>query len=280
MRARPGFAEALFQDARAGLEFHDLEIPFNRAVSDMASFILGLLALSLHYSGGLSHRRLRHLGGHGGLVSAGRATAILWRLQRDNFVITEARRTGLVRLYTPMPAMVEAFRERMRRLCAAAGIIDESCRRVSLSLSQDTVFESLLAALGARIVQAAEDPNPLLAPLNSLSMRQGAMLLIYSLIAAAHAEGAPGPSGPARFSAAAAARRFGGSRSHIGRLIGEMEREGFVQRTADPNLLTLTERFAEVYEFYFAIGVAGLAAACTAALQARGVSEMGAVRSS
>lgn len=265
-RARSRFREALGFNARSALKHFDFDVVFHRSINDMGVFLLGLFALYLHYTKGLSHRQLRDFGGKASLVSAGRATAILWRLQHLKLIHpVDDYRSGAVRLYRPEPLMIEAYRSRMALECQALSMVEPVGLRMGDLRALD-LFRRLTVEQGRMVLAAAAQPNAFVAPIIDLSMKTAGMPLIYHLIDAAFAAGAGRPAGTIEVSVAAAARRFGVSRAHIARLITRMEGLGYIERSPAPNTLILTEAFAEAYETYYAFGHIALARACHGAL--------------
>ena len=266
LRARPQFQDAVALGARSAIEHVPADLTFHRAMSDVGTMLLGIIALYLHYTTGLSHRQLRNLGGTGSLVSAGRATAILWRLQHLGYVqaCTEYRK-GEVRLYQPTDSLIAAFRARSIAEARSAGLLDPICLTMAAQYT-DEVFQRLMIEQGHMILAAARQPNSFVAPLNALSMKTSGMMIIYTLIDSAFAQGAGRACGSAEFSAVAAARRFGVSRTHIARFLREMEAADYIERTENQNRVILTEVFAEVYETYFSFGQIAFARSCRIAL--------------
>jgi len=267
-RGLPGFQAFLKQDALGARALFDSDPTFHRAASDMGSFVLAIWAIHLHFTGGLSHRRLRDLGGSGGLVSAGRTTAILWRMQGAGLVrpVSDFRK-GARRLYEPTPGIIAGIRARLQLALQAMAPVEPDAGRVAEQLQQHGVFEALIVEVGDGLARAAESPHPAAEPINAFSMKTMAMHFLYSLLEDAYRRGADRPCGRANVSTSALAQRLGVSRAHVVRLRRDLERQGYYERADDGGVIT--ERFAEAYETYVAVGAIGMGRACRNVLARR-----------
>ena len=259
-RADPALPQAIRTDVLGTLELFDRDEPFDRTVNDMAVFVLGLVALALHYSVGLSHRSLRNWVGRGGLISAGRATAILWRLRHYNLVIPVGQPENGKRVnFVPQPGMVDIYRRRLAVFAAAVGQLDPEVASFAPRLNEDAPFRALVIALGRGLVSAAENPDPTLTTMERLTYRTHGSPILFCMLEATYAAGAERPGGGFILSTGEIVRTLGVSPSHVRGFITELGRVGFLERSGADTNARLTPAFTEAYEAYYSTFFAGLA---------------------
>nr|QQZ50136.1 hypothetical protein JKL49_26830 [Phenylobacterium glaciei] len=134
---------------RGAVAYYDAAPALHRDVKDVSRFLLGVLALYLDATGGLTHRRLRELSGKSGILSAGTATAVLLRLQLIGYVTRTDAANGHSRPYKPTPAMEAAFRGRMRIEFEALTHLTDETAEMLARFDEPAVFSMLMAMMGA-----------------------------------------------------------------------------------------------------------------------------------
>lgn len=253
MRDDPRIEAAMRHSVTRSVAYYDAAPVMHRNLKDVSRLILGVVALYLDATGGLTHRRLRELSGQTGLISTGAATALLLRLRLIGYVApAETLPSGAIRLYRPTPAMVTAFRERVRIELEACVLIDPRITPVVDHLDEPEVFPHLMAALGADSINAARNPRADAISIDRLAMRSAGMLIMFHLMQAADQDGAFPPTGEAQVSVSSLARRYEVSRSHVLSILRDAEDMGLIVRLGEGRW-RLEPALAEVFKTFFAV---------------------------
>lgn len=266
---RPGFERALRHSVNAALALHDSDPVMHRNIKDVGRLMLGIVALYMDATGGLTHRRLRVVTGDVGLLSAGRATAILWQLQGIGYVVAEsARMSGRSHRYIPTESMRRAFAARFRVELEAMAQIDPSIAPAVANIHSPTFFSGFIAEMGKLALDAVRNPQPALNPLSNYGERTAGMLVLYALLSAADTGEHFPPVGPVSFSVPSLSKRFGVSRTHIRRLLRELEQVGYFRSGSIEGSGFLEAPLATALSEMLAFGYIGHAACAHVAFQA------------
>ena len=248
---RPGLDEAMRASASGALAYYDAAPALHRDIKDINRFLLGVLALYLDASGGLTHRRLRELSGKSGILSAGSATAVLLRLQLIGYVTRTDAANGHSRPYKPTPAMQAAFRGRMRVEFQALTHVTDEIDEMLARFDEPEVFAMLMTMMGEQSMQAAGSPNPDIAAFNALSVRSAGLLILFDLMTKADTGGAFPPVGEVELSVAAIARHYQVSRSHVLSVLRDIEAAGWIEKgPRDGAWILLPALGADIRIFY------------------------------
>jgi len=253
MRADPRIEAAMRHSVNRSMAYYDAAPVMHRNLKDVGRFVLGVVALYLDATGGLTHRRLRDLSGQTGLISTGAATALLLRLRLIGYVApAETLPNGATRLYRPTSAMITAFRERFRIELEACAMIDPRIASVIERLDEPQVFPNLMAVLGADAINAARHPRPDAASIDRLALRTAGMLIMFHLMQSADQGGAFPPVGEAQVSVSSLARRYEVSRSHVLTILREAEEMGLIVRLGEGRW-RLEPQLGEVFRTFYAV---------------------------
>jgi DNA-binding MarR family transcriptional regulator len=252
MRAHPRFDEALRHSVRRALALTEEDPVYHTNNRDSGRMTLAMVALYLDATGGLTHRRLRELSGDLGMLSAGRATAILFQLRMIGYVTPQGMRAdGSATRYLPTEKMQSAFRQRLRIEVEALAKLEPEAEEVLARFDEGETLRIFISHFGSLFGRGV--PREDLAPLNALAARNSGMLILFNLLEAADTGGEFPAAGAARVSVSALSRRFGVSRAHVARVLREAERDGFLLRDATEDGVTLQPLLAERFRIYFAI---------------------------
>jgi len=249
--ARPGFAAAMRNSTSGplGLLAHDPR--FYRCIGDIPTYALGVLALHLHAHDRLYHRGLREAAR--GLFSAGRASAILARMQSAGLIEpADAFQSGVQRRYRPAPAMLRAFRTCYLIELNSLALIDERVAPMVADYDRTPVFDGIIAFLASRHFAAPSLDTELIEPLGGVGRRSMGLFLTYALAEAAFAAGSQRAEGAIDLNLSKLSARLGVSRPHARRILAMLEDAALVSHGPGDGELTLTPAFAEAYELYFA----------------------------
>lgn len=250
LTARPGFAAAMRNSTRGPLAMMERDPRFHRCIGDIPTYALGVLALHLHAHDRLYHRGLREAAR--GLFSAGRATAILARMQSVGLIEpVDAFQSGVQRRYRPAPAMVRAFRASYLIELKSLALIDPRVAPMVEAYETSAVFDGIVAFLASRHFAAPSLDEELIEPLGGVGRRSMGLFLTYALAEAAFAGGAERAEGVVEPNLSKLSGRLGVSRTHVRRILTMLETAGLVAPGPGGGKLTLTPAFADAYELYF-----------------------------
>jgi hypothetical protein len=265
MRADPRLGAAMRHSVTRSVAYYDAAPVMHRNLKDVSRFVLGVVALYLDATGGLTHRRLRELSGQTGIISTGTATALLLRLRLIGYVTpADVLPNGAIRLYRPTEAMVTAFRDRLRIELEACALIDPRIAPVLERLDEPDVFPHLMAAMGGDAINAARNPRPDTVAIDRLSMRSAGMLIMFQLMQDAdRGQGFP-PVGEAQVSVSGLARRYEVSRSHVLTILRDAEEMGLIVRLGEGRW-RLEPALGEVFKTFYAVLYLGFIKAARAA---------------
>ena len=247
---RPGFAAAIRNSTTAPLALLDRDPGFYRCIGDIPTYALGVLALYLHSIDRLYHRGLQEAAK--GLFSAGRASAILKRMQTAGLIVpVDAFQSGRQRRYAPAPAMVEAFRASYLIELNSLALLDPRVGAMVEGYDDPAVFDGIVAFLAARHFAAPTLDEDLIEPLGGVGRRSMGLFLAYALAETAFKQGLPRAEGTIEVSLSHIGRRLGVSRTHARRILTTLEEAGLVEDDRASGRVTLRPAFAEAYEIYF-----------------------------
>jgi AraC-like DNA-binding protein len=253
--ALPGYADGCRAVIRQAQAMSRTNTVFHANFRDIGRMVLGTLALYLHATGGLTHRRLCELSSEGGVLSSGRASAILLRLRMIGYVkASDQRNDGSARLYVPTEKMIEAYAGR-------TGLELEALARVEPGMApfmafwerdRNAAMLALYAQFGERLLYAAANTRADLKPFETFITRDAGMLMFYAMLEAADRGGDFPQAGPFNISFAELARRFGVSRTHVMRFFRDAEKTGFLARDPKDNLTMVTPALCKSFADYYA----------------------------
>lgn len=250
MLSRPAFAAAIRNSTASPLAMLDRDPRFLRAMADIPTYALGVLALYLHSIDRLYHRGLREVARD--LFSEGRASAILARMQATGLIVPEdAFQNGRQRRYRPASAMREAFRALYLVELKSLALLDARIAPMVEAYDDPAVFDRIVAFLAARQIAAPTLDQELVDPLGGVGRRSMGVMLAYSLADAAFRAGLTRAEGEIDLNLTHLARRLGVSRTHARRTVKMLEEAGLVAPAARPNRVILTLAFADGLELYF-----------------------------
>lgn len=249
----PLFATAAREAARAAVERHTGNPAVSRTVKNIRRLFYGIFALYLDARGGLSLTTIRELCVELGIASPGLAAAILLRLRMLGFVVvatdTADKRT---RKYVASPAMKAAFADMFRRELVAFSIIEPQARDAADAIGDPDVFRHFALNGGRGLPRAIKSTTP--TPITPFALRDAGIAILHEIALSGADDDTYPPAGPVQMAVAPLARKFGVSRSHVLRLLREVERNGHLRRNADELTGTLEEPLREDLRRFHASG--------------------------
>jgi DNA-binding MarR family transcriptional regulator len=240
----PAFPDACrFMVART-LAWSQKDSVYARAFADVSRYIFGMLALYLDARGGLTHSAICDLLEGMGIASPRRATAILLRLRMIGYVRPEEQRTDRrVRRYVPTGAMKAAFRGAQRIELEALAHIEPDAAHAAARLDEPDFYAAYVRRLGDGLQAVIRGPAR--NAVQIFAEHNGGLSILFSIITSAKDGDTYPPRGLLKMSVRELARTHGVSRSHVQRLLMKAEEKGLIERDADAQTGTLTERLRE-----------------------------------
>lgn len=216
---------------------------------DVGRYVGAQWAIYLHVSGGLTLPRLKEVCAMSGLLSPGRARAVLIFLRYLGYVVPAADRPsgGAVR-YVPTPSLLRAWARLVRAGLQSVRLVEPAADLVLAHLEDREVLERFLYHQGAGFL-ATSRALPETAFFRVFLHRHAGMQTLHWMIdaAAKAGDGFP-PRQPIGMAIASVARQLRVSRTHVKRLLDDGEREGLLTR-ADENSVLFTEQLAHDSRF-------------------------------
>jgi hypothetical protein len=234
---------------------------------DTGRYVAATLVVYLHGLDELTLPKLKAYCAESGLLSPGRARALLSYLRYLNFiaVLPADMRRGAAR-YVPTEALLKAWRDHLRAALEAACILEPAAMLVAAGLDDPAVFNSFVRLHTEELMAMAPfDPKLDTAFLRIIMHRFAGTQIIWAMLAAG-GDVFP-PDQPIALSVAATAQRFRVSRIHVQRMLDDAQREGLIGRTADGGVI-LEEKARAFMRFLYPIQLIRLLSAAAKTLEA------------
>jgi DNA-binding IclR family transcriptional regulator len=189
-----------------------------------------------HVTGGLTLPRLKEICAASGLLSPGRARALLLYLRYLGYVVSAGRDGNKLARYAPTEDFLRAWRRHFRAALDAVSLIEPAVDLILQKLEETATLEALARHQGEEFLAATRTSPAINTPYFRIFLNRYAGTQITMVFGAAGAGPFPTHE-PIAFSAAAIAKRFRVSRIHIKRMMDQAEREGFVSRKGDGEIV-------------------------------------------
>jgi hypothetical protein len=252
VRAHPRFGEAMQHSVTKAIAHIAADPLLHSTFRDLGHVMLASLALFMDATGGLTHRRLRDLSANSGVLSSGRAAAVLLRLQFIGYVTGAAdHKNGSVRIYVPTEKMKTAYRRRLMIDLEAIAMLAPEAHAVVADFDNEK-FRAYMATMGRLLLSLGPRHHPDLTAFDSITSRNSGVLFLYMLVNDAWTRGAFPQPGVAPFNASAMARKLAVSRMHVLRLLREAETAGYVERRGADSVF-VTPRLCDHLSLWMAL---------------------------
>jgi hypothetical protein len=252
----PRFAEAARALSANMLAQAESDPAFDGLHKDAGRFIAGCWAMSLHLSGGLTLPRLKDTCARAGIMSPGRARALLEFFLFLHYIeMQPAGEGGAPIRYVPTRAMLESLGAMIRAGLRAAAIVEPAVAVVLARLDEPGVLSQFMAHLGGGYL-----PSVLGKPYRQfmdtfLEPHAGVQLIDLIVLTGKNDDQFPS-SRPIPISINATAQRLRVSRAHIRRLLDRGQREGLLTRQDDGTIL-LGETMRPIVRYLLALRLYG-----------------------
>jgi hypothetical protein len=260
MRAHPRFAEAMNRAVAASLALFDSDPIMRRAMKNMSIQASIFFALYLDASGGLTLARIQQLCAHLGMMSPGRAVAMLAQLRLLRYVEPAVEQPDRrKKLYVPTSQMREAVLRHFHKDLLALALIVPDAQAVADGLGDPAIARKFIERFGESLIAVVRNYEEQSAAADIFLERQAGLNVLNALLLSGASDDVFPPAGPIRFSIAALARRFGVSRPHVRKLLRDAERKGLLRRDGEEALATLEPTLREAVMHYYASAFVGTA---------------------
>ncbi len=234
-------ANPLFDTAARALDRNMLDAPIgdqalDAIFKDAGRYVAAMWAICLHVSGGLTLPRLKRAGAESGFLSAGRARDLLNYLQHLDYIqVVAPAGASTPAVYEPTPTLLLAWRRHLSVALEAACVAEPAARTVLDRFDEPDVWMSFARAHGESLLAVSSGAGA--SPYERVFLhRLAGSQIVFTLIMSGDGAEFP-PQGPLPFSMSAAARRFGVSRAHVGRMFQDARNEGLVRQTPEGGLV-------------------------------------------
>ena len=192
---------------------------------DAGRYLAAMWAFMLDQAGGLTLARMKAIAAATGMISPGRARALLQFLEHIGYV--QRRPAGRTSAYAATPVFLSAWRAHLIAALQAGAVLEPGVEMLLQAVDPAVVLsfgrfhaESLMAALGSG-VQAMPFLEAFMHP-------YAGNQIVWTMLAVAEGDAFP-PERAGPISLSAMSRRFGVSRIHINRLFRRAEAAGLVR---------------------------------------------------
>jgi hypothetical protein len=229
--------------------------PLHRFASDRGSSLLGIFALSLHFSEqGLSVGGLQAMRAESSFCSAGRAAAFIATMRkRADFMPADNKPRTRVSKLVISERFISFERERLRADIESLEMLSPLGEFGLAQLDKPAFFAGYMRVAARGLGRQA---NEHVREVEFFQERNTGLLALYDIIA--DSEDAL-ESKPVAVSISQLSKRFDVSRTHILRLLRDADAEGLVVWQADERLVTLTPKLVRALHGYVAFILAGSA---------------------
>ncbi len=247
--ANPDFGRAVRTFSRNMLEAAASDRAFDAIAKDGGRYVATMWALALDATGGLTLPALKEISAASGLLSPGRARAVLLFLRYLRYVevAPEQARSGPV-LYRPTKTLRDAWRLMTYQRMSAARILEPALERVIERLDEPGVMETIFRHQGNGTFQglAGIDHNDRFVDI--FMHRHAGMQMLHTIVVSSDPDDEFPPKKPVPVTIAAIARQLNVSRTHVKRLLSAAEQAGLITG-ADTGAIVLEEPMRTAFRF-------------------------------
>lgn len=227
LRAHPRYAETVRLHTARMLKVCEGDPLLDGILKDAGRTAAAMFAAYLHFSGGLTLPRIKALCVSLGLVSVGRARALLLYLRYLGFVETVGdRQAREPARYQATPRFMDAWRRLEGAVMESLCTLEPAMAWLADHIESPAVLARFTCAQCESFLSTAKRVSSD-TPYYRIVMHSHAGTQVINTLLAAN-EGAFPPNAPIAFSISTAAKRFKVSRVHIGRLLAKAEKAGLL----------------------------------------------------
>lgn len=252
--SHPEFPTGVRQTAGRLVELHQGNRLLNMIVNDRGRFLVGVIALELHFRRdedgiGLTPSRLKAVCVEQKICSATRASALLALMRLGEYVeaapdSADRRRRELV----PTERLIAAQRERWRCQFSGAAPLMPDAAEALAAIDQPEFMPAMVREMSAQFYDGFRMLD-LCPALRLFCERNGGMFVVLALLAAAD-DAAIRDQKSIPVSVSFLARRIGSSRAHVIKLLRDAEDQGLIERPSPGTIVLLPRLVRSSYDFF------------------------------
>jgi hypothetical protein len=232
----PGFPDAARALAANMLAAGDKDKALRGIFKDAGRYIVAMLAIYLHLGGGLTLARLKDFCTMSGLVSPGRARALLLYLRYLGYVdLFPVHGPGKAVRYMPTAHFLVSWSLHLKAALDAVAHIEPAAAILRDRLDEPAMFDAFARLQADGLRETASGGYEMNTAFFRVFLHRHAGSQIIFLLLATN-ETFP-PQGATPFSLAVTSRRFGVSRIHIRRLLNAAAAEGLLRSDGEGNVI-------------------------------------------
>lgn len=232
----PAFREAARALAANMLAAGDKDKALRGIFKDAGRYIVAMLAIYLHLGGGLTLARLKEFCAQSGLVSPGRARALLLYLRYLGYVeLFPVHGSGKAARYMPTAHFLASWGLHLKAALDAIAHIEPAAAILRDRLDSPAVFDVFARLQADGLRETSSGGYEMNTAFFRVFLHRHAGSQIIFLLLATN-ETFP-PQGSTPFSLAAVSRRFGVSRIHIRRLLDAGAAEGLLRSDGEGSVI-------------------------------------------
>jgi len=193
---------------------------------DAGRYIAAMSAAFLHGSGGLTLPLLKQICAASGLLSAGRASAILEFLMHIDYLRPPADKAAGGQ-YLPTARFLAAWCRHLQVALEAAALIDPALAPLAAQLDDPETFAAFLNIQAARLYALSRQPDPLPGIRRAFLHPHAGSQILWTIVLTG-TDGSFPASDEIRLSLSDLSGRFGVTHLHVRRLFKQADAEGIL----------------------------------------------------
>lgn len=221
---------------------------------DLGRYGAALWVIYLHFTGGLTLPRLKDVCRRSGVLSPGRARALLIYLQLLGYVKSLPKSAPGPKKYAPSAPLIAAIKAQAVLGLEALAIADPDFQIVLDHFEEPEVFQAFIVTFGEGGINASVAVDQTSAFWNTFLMRNAGTQILHILMIADQETGGK----PIAISVAGMGRQLHVARSHIAHVLRLAESAKLIQRTGDGEIV-LSDELRMNSEHIFALQMVGYA---------------------
>jgi hypothetical protein len=255
LRAEANYPRAVRTFARNMLNQGELDEALDGILKDAGRNVAAKCLAYLDVTGGLTLPRLKALCASTGMVSPGRARALLLYLRYLGYAVPVPGRTADgATLYKPTVGFQRTWRAHMSAILEAAEVLEPAVGLVMERFDDVAVYETFVRCISEGYLEGLNHIDPESAYFKVFMHRYAGVQIMHTLLVSAADEDFP-PRASMEFCVATAARRFRVSEVHVRRLLRAGEQHGLL-RLPRPGVVLLKPAGRDAVDEVFATQMA------------------------
>lgn len=267
MVAHPGFGDACLDVIQSVLDLQQRDPQLMRVLVDTRRLVMAFFVVYLDARGGITLTAIRDVCRELGLASPGRATGLLISLRAYGYIERDpAQNDKRSRRYVPSAKIREAMVRNLNLWGMAFAKIEPEAMRVANRFGDRRIFNAYIIELAGGLIALIKRRDT--SAVTLFAERNAGLEILYALVSSGQAGDVFPPRKSVPASSNSLAARFKVSRSHVGRLLRDAEKLGYLTRR--DTTITLEEPLRRGIVEFLGAYFFGFASCACAALEAIG----------